>query len=102
MGGKAIKSVFFQDHLFKEPRELDCSTVGVETTQEAVACPSNRGWGHRMVPVEIETWAGPGSTHRGKIHMVCGWMSMPRGVVKDKAGQSSSLGLNLGRNTRVY
>lgn len=48
-----------------------------------------------MVPVEIETWVGPGSTHRSKIHMVRRWMSMPRGVVKDKAGQSSSLGLNL-------
>lgn len=43
VGGKAIRSVFFQDHLFKEPCELDCSTVGVETTQEAVACPSNKG-----------------------------------------------------------
>ena len=102
VGSNAIRFVFFRDHLSKEPCELDCSAVGVETTQEMVTCPSDRGWGHRTVPVQIETWTGSGYSHRGKIHMVCRWVSMPYGVMKAKAGQSSSLCLNLGRNIHVY
>lgn len=91
VGSNAIRFVFFEDHLFKEPRELHCSTVRVETTPEVVVCPSDRGWGHRMVLVEIEIWMGSGYSHRGKIHTVYGWISTPHGVVKAKAGHSSRI-----------